>query len=90
MRITEYKLYYIIQSLTFQGVHIIRSMIWTIWYGVYDIINFAKITFSRELFHQSDEVMNKMAQSTLNNCLVLQRNFEACVTAAKSNQGSLL
>ena len=32
--------------------------------------------------------MNKMAQSTLNNCLVLQRNFEACVTAAKSNQGS--
>ena len=41
----------------------------------------------REMFHQSDEVMNKMAQSTLNNCLVLQRNFEACVTAAKSNQG---
>ena len=39
------------------------------------------------MFHQSDEVMNKMAQSTLNNCLVLQRNFEACVTAAKSNQG---
>ena len=63
--------------------------IWSIWHGVHDIISFAEITFfSRELFHQSDEVMNKMAQSTLNNCLVLQRNFEACVTAAKSNQGS--